>query len=251
MSLSLTQVATACSPNLSVSFLAIGGTSPYVYSVRPSGSGGIIDPVTGVYTAPAQVAVDPLMTSDVIQVRDSLGAIATASILVGTPVMLFCDILQNQLGLDANHVFLWDQKIFKPVDFGLYIVVSVPLCKPFGNNKTYSSSGNSDPLISNQYINMMATVDMDIISRGPAARDQKEQVVMALQSDYSERQQEANSFQISKLPVGSHFVNISEIDGAAIPYRYKISLGMQYTTLRTMQVPYFDVFATTQVTTNS
>jgi hypothetical protein len=243
--LNLMQTYTAIGPGITASFQAYGGSgSGYVYTVRSGGCGGTIVNDTGIYTAPGSVSENPATISDVIQVRDSSGNIATASILVGTPLLLLCDILQNQLGLDSNHIYVWDQKLFQPTDNLLYIAVSVPNCKPFGNTTEYDANGNSI-----QSVNMVAEIGIDIISRGPAARDQKELVLMALQSVYSEQQQEANSFQISRL---SHsFVNLSEIDGAAIPYRYRIGMNLTYFVKSTQAIPYFNVFSTTQVVVNS
>jgi len=101
---------------------------------------------------------------------------------------------------------------------------------------------------SQQYCNVNAMMSIDAISRGPAARDQKEQIVMALQSDYAQRQMEMNSFSIGRLPVG--FVNLSYQDGAAITYRYKIDFNMQYAVPLVKSVPYFDTFTQPTVYTN-
>jgi len=247
MSLSLAQTLTAIGPGLTSSFLVAGGTGPYTYSVRPNGAGGTINS-SGLYTAPASVGETPQTLYDTIQVVDSTTPTplsATATILVGTPLLLFCEIIQNQLGLAQGRVYLWDQKVFQPTDSGLYVAVSVPSCKPFANNTSYDGNGNAI-----QSVNMLATVDIDIISRGPAARDQKEQVMLALMSDYSQLQQTANSFLIAKLPPGSRFLNLSNIDGAAIPYRYKISVNMQYFVTKTQATPYYNTFAQPTVYTN-
>lgn len=249
MSLRVIQNFTAVAPGISSYFGASGGTGPYVFSVLDGGAGGTINASTGLYTAPAQMSEIPAQISDVIQVRDSLAAVATASILVGTPLLLLCDIIQNQMGLAQGRVYLWDQKIMQPTDDGLYVAVSMPSCKPFANNINYDGSGAG--LLGIQTVNMMATVDIDIISRGPAARDQKELVLMTLNSVYSEQQQEANSFLIGRLPAGSRFINLSDVDGAAIPYRYKISMNMQYAVTKNLQVPYYDDFEEPGVVTNS
>lgn len=243
MSLSIAQSLTAISPGITSSFLAAGGTPPYEYSVRPNGAGGSIDS-TGIYTPPSQVGETPQTMFDTIQVEDSStpALIATSQILVGSPLLLFCDIIQNQLNLPQGRVYLWDTKVMQPTDSGLYIAVSVPRCKPFANNNRFDSNGNS-----NQYVSMQATIDIDIISRGPAARDQKEQVILALNSYYAQSQQEANSFFIGKLPANSAFINLSGIDGAAIPYRYKISVNMLYTVSKTSAEPYFDTYQTPSI----
>jgi hypothetical protein len=251
MSLSVAQTLTAVAVNLTSSFSGVGGTPPYTYSVRPLGAGGTIDS-DGTYTAPSVVNAGlygpPKQIYDTIQVIDSTGAIATAQILVGDALLLFCDIIQNQLGLKNGRVYLWDQKINQPDDAGLYVAVQVLSCKPFGNSNIPDGSGGG--LVSGQSVNMYAQLQVDIISRNTEARDRKEEVIMALVSDYARQQMAANSFYIGSLPPGAQFVNLSDPDGAAIPYRFNISVSLQYFFVKNQAVPYFDQFATPQVVTN-
>ena len=240
--LTLSQSISAVAANCLGSFLGIGGTPPYTYSVIPFGAGGTINSTTGAYVAPVVASSSPKQAYDYIQVTDSLGATATARILVGTPLLLMCDIIQNGMNLATDQTWIWDQKIFVPTDSRLYVGLSVPSCKPFGN----INSIVSDPvqgMIQIQATNMSAIVDIDIISRGPDARDRKEQVLLALNSVYAEQQQEANSFYYGKLPAGSQFINLSNLDGAAIPYRYKISFRMQYMYSITSPAQYFGTFS--------
>lgn len=244
MALSLTQTATAVGANSPASFLGVGGTGALVYSVLPGGAGGTIDASTGEYVGPAVASSDPATAFDTIQVKDSLNATATSKILVGTALLLFCDIIQKELVLPVGRVYIWDQKIMQPTDSGLYVAVSVMSPKPFGN----SNRASSDGLKSEQFVSMFAAVDIDIISRGPTARDRKEEVILALESDYARRQQNANSFYIAKL--SSNFINLSEIDGAAIPYRYRITVNMQYAVQKVKPTSYFDNF-TDELTVNN
>lgn len=247
MSLSLAQSATAVATTCPASFVGIGGTPPYVYSVLPNGAGGTINSRSGRYTSPAVASSDPKFASDTIQVVDSTSATATTKILVGTPLILFCDIIQNQLGLANGRVYVWDQKIFQPTDSGLYIAISVPRCKPFGNvNETISSSGGMTQI---QSVNMLAVLDIDIISRGPEARDRKEEVILALKSQYAEQQQEAGSFSIGT--ISTAFLNLSLVDGAAIPYRYRISVQMQYVFVKSQSAQYFSNFSNVSLVTEA
>lgn len=246
MTLSLISNVSAMGPGLTTYFLASGGTAPYVYSVVAGGASGTINSSTGQYSSPVTVPASPQNAYDTIQVIDSLSATATLKILIGTPLILFCDILQNQLGLDNNHIYLWDQKIQQPKDYSLYIAVGVQNSKPFGNTNYW----NGENQTSVQSINMLDTLSLDLISRGPAARDLKGNVLMALNSTYAEQQQEFNSFFIGKLPAGAQFINLSEIDGAAIPYRFRISINLQYFVTLASSVPYYSNFQTVQVTTN-
>lgn len=243
MTLALTQSATAIGAGITASFLATGGTGPFTYAVLPDGAGGSVDS-DGIYTAPAVVPTDPSIQYATIEVTDSVAATATAQILIGTPLLLFCEVLQRELGLSNGRVYLWDQKLMQPTDSGLYVAVSVPSCKPFANINRQSTSGTD----SEQFISMLAMLDIDIISRGPAARDRKEEVILAFNSIYAQQQQEANSFYIAKLPPGSRFLNLSMVDGAAIPYRYRISINMQYAFKKTSALPYFSNFTDTVYT---
>lgn len=242
MALSLTQSLYAVGPNITSSFLGVGGPKPYSYAVISGGAGGTINSSTGVYTAPAQASSSPKQAYDTIRVTDASSATATAQILVGTPLFLLCDIIQREMNLPDGRVWVWDQKIFQKTDYDLYIGVANPANKVFGSNIVQQSQtvGNTTTLNQVQTINMLGMIDIDIRSRGPAARDMKEYVVMALNSTYSEQQQEANSFYIGRIP--TKFLNLSQGDGAAIPYRYNISIQMQYCVQKITPIPFYDSF---------
>lgn len=241
MSLSLLQSTHAMAANLPTPFGASGGVAPYTFSVLPGGAGGSINASTGLYTSPNSYG------EDTIQVVDSTTPTplsAQGTMLICTPLELVCDIIQTGMGLSQGQVYLWDQKVNIPTDSRLYVAVGVMTCKPFGNKTAYMSDDSG--LNEVQSVNMLATVTIDILSRGPAARDQKELILLALSSYYAERQQEANSFYIA--PLSTSFVNLSQIDGAAIPYRYQISCNMQYFVSQTNPVDYFNTFSAPQVT---
>jgi len=235
MTIALRGNATAIAVGVPTSFKASGGTGPYTYSVLSGGAGGTINSSTGMYTAPSSINSDPNLNTDTLKAVDSLGAIAIAEITVMSPLELFCEIIQSEMGLDNGRVYIWDQKIKEPTDFEPYIVVSILNCKPFGNTNRFDSSGNSL-----QSVNMSATLSVDIKSRGMGALNRKEEIIMALQSDYAQRQQELNGFYIGK--ISSNFVNLSQEDGAAIPYRFNLSINMQYVSKKTTAVDYYDEF---------
>jgi hypothetical protein len=239
MSLALTQSKTALGLNCKAYFLASGGTPPYSYSVVAGGAGGSIDSGTGLYTAPALVNSDPKKLYDTIRARDAASKSKTASILVGDAFVLFCEIIQHEMGLPVGRAFMWDQKIFQPTDSSLYVAISIASEKPF-SNISQPLAGNWTTL--EQIINTAALLDIDLMSRGPEARNRKEELLMALNSIYAQQQQEANGFSIGKLPYGNRFVNLSQIDGAAIPYRFKISVNLQYAVTKTKAAQYMDTF---------
>ena len=195
--LTLSQSFTAIGPNVTASFLGVGGQRPYSYAVVAGGAGGTINSRTGIYTAPAIASASPTQVSDTITITDAASATASSSILIGTPLILFCDIIQQGLGLADGRVYLWDQKINMPTDYSMFVVVSVGLSKPFANTLDYSTN-NSGGLSQIQSVNVYDLLDIDIISRGPEARDRKEEVIMALNSTYAAQQMAANSFYIGR-----------------------------------------------------
>lgn len=237
MSLALVAGSLAMAPGVPQPFTGIGGTPPYAYLVLPNGVGGTIDPSSGLYTAPNAYGTDN------IQVSDSAGNVTQTQVLVGSALQLLCDVIQQEMDLGPGQVYLWDQKINIPNDNLLYVAVAALNPKPFSNSNRPDGLGNT-----NQYVNMATTVSIDIISRGPDARDRKEQVILALNSNYAQSQQELNSFYMSK--ISTAFVNLSEIDGAAIPYRFNISMVLQYAISKTSAISYFDNFSTPSVVTN-
>lgn len=239
------QTYEAIGPNIMAYFIGYGGTSPYAYTVVPDGAGGTINATTGVYKAPATFKSNPSLAHDVIQVMDADGEVGLAKILIASPLLLFCDIIKHELNLDSRRVYLWDQKLFQPTDGGLYVAVSEASCKPFGSSNDIVPSVTGMNQI--QSVNMLSTLDIDIISRGPDARDRKEEVLLAINSVYSQQQQSANSFLIGRLPAGSRFINLSAIDGAAIPYRYRISINIQYAKTITQQAQHFDTFDSPEI----
>src|ERR1017187_4668952 len=125
MVLALAQTATAVCPRCPASFQGAGGTAPYTYYVLSGGAGGTIDLNTGVYTGPLYFKSSPFFNTDIIAVDDATGATAKAHILVGSPLLLLCEIIQKELLLESDRVYLWDQKIMQPTDFGLYVAVSM------------------------------------------------------------------------------------------------------------------------------
>lgn len=238
MTLSLTQSVTAVNKGCVASFLGVGGTAPFTYTVLPGGAGGTIGASTGIYTAPNVYPTTPATQFDTVRVTDALAATATATIAVGPPLFLFCNIIQTYMGLANGRVYLWDQKIFQPKDSDIYVIVDVVSCKPFANVNNTVSAGSG--MNQEQFVSMQASLSVNIISRGTAARDRKEEVILALESQYARQQQDAGGFYIGKL--STSFVNLSTVDGAAIPYRYKIMVNMQYAYTKTSAVDYFDTF---------
>jgi hypothetical protein len=221
-----------------IPFAPLGGTGPFEYSVTTGGAGGSIS-ASGIYTAPDSLGTDEVNIYDTNE-----DVTVSASVMVGSPLELLCDILQTEMELADGRVYLWDQKINSPSDRGLWIAVAEINPKPFSNINRMNSSQEEE-----QSVNVHSMVSLDIVSRDRSALDRKEEVLMAVNSQYARNQQALNSFRI--FPQSSRFMNLSEIDGGAIPYRFNVSLAIQYEVTKKKAVEYYDDFNDTQVETES
>lgn len=238
MSLVLRANSLALGYGAKTSFCGSGGEEPYTYSVSPGGVGGSINSSTGIYTAPRNIT-----GIDTVVVTDDDGATASLDVSVLNSLELVCDIIRTEMNLDDDRVWIWDQKIPEPKDSNIYVVLSVLACKPFSNITKFDGATGTDI----QSTNFQATVSIDIKSRSTEALNRKEELLMSLASTYAEQQQELNGFFVSTLPTS--FVNLSDQDGAAIPYHFNISIAIQYAVTKTKTVPYFDNFQDVEVTT--
>lgn len=228
---------TMMAPGNSTALSVQGGTGPYTWSVVAGGAGGTVNS-SGLYTSPNVQGVD------VVRVVDSLAAVATFSIATVSHLKLLCDIINKELALEPDHIFIWNQRLPTLKDDKLYVAVAVLLPKAFGS----SSHQNSDGSVT-QSVNFHTMVSIDIMSRTTEALERKEEVVMALSSTYAEQQQEANSFAIGKLPTA--ITPIPGEEGAGIPYRFNFSVSLQYVATKIKASPYFDDFSDVAVTTES
>lgn len=220
-------------------FSPVGGTGPYDFVVLPGGAGGSIDS-SGIYTAPLVPTApeNPRKSIATIQVTDSLSATATATINVLQPLELVCEIIRQGLGLSGDQVYIYNQKYLIPNDSRLYIPIEVLSPKPFGNtNKIQEIDG---VLTQVQSVNFATILSIDAMSRSTVALYRKEEIIMALNSLYSQQLQQAFSFYLA--PITSAFVAVNEEDGAAIPYRFNMSVTIQYAVEKYQTADYYDSF---------
>lgn len=151
-----------------------------------------------------------------------------------------CGVIQNQMGLTNEQVWIYDQKRDVPNQTKLWVVVRFLTGKPFGN------VSRVDGGVESQELHMNAVYTVDIFSRDVSALARKDEIIMAFGSQYAQRQQEIFSFKIARLPLA--FTDLSLVEGAAIPYRFSINLQVQYTQSKEQTVDYYDIFSDTLTT---
>jgi hypothetical protein len=154
------------------------------------------------------------------------------------PIKLICDILQHQLDLDKEQVWIYNQKRDIPNDFKTYYVVEYIGQRIISNIR--KEFVTNDGLMEYQSVHSLATIALDIFSRDPKAREARDQAIMALNSTYSQQVQEANGFQIARNSF--QVTNASEVEGVAELTRYSISFNVTYMSETTKSIDYFDTF---------
>jgi len=217
-----------------VQFDAADGVGPFFFSMAEGT--GTIDPATGVYQAANAPGHDVVQVTDT---GDPSAPVVQAEVVVNTALKLLCGIIQTGLGLPEGAVYLWNQKVNIPPDQGLYVAVRVQNTRFFANTSKMEDDGNGG-LLERQVTHQQDMLTVDLTSKSSSARDRRHEFVMALKNTYSRQQQQAGGFRVFPLP--KDFVNLSGIDGAAIPYRFQMSVVLQYSVTKLTPAPSWNDF---------
>lgn len=154
------------------------------------------------------------------------------------PIKQICNILQTQLGLSNEQIWIYNQKRDIPNDFGTYLVVNYLGQRIIGNVRKEYATNNG--LIEYQSVHSLANLAVDVFSRGSGARDMRDQILMALNSTYAQQVQEKYGFQIARNSF--QVTNTSEVEGVAELTRYSISFNVTYMSETNKSIEYFDTF---------
>jgi hypothetical protein len=233
---------------ITTTFEASGGIAPYTFSLVAGSQGSITS--LGVYTAPETPGNYQKSTRARILVVDSTPVTPlelTFDVSVLNVLGLLGDSIAEFMGLNNGQIMIYNQKYNIPQDTKPYIALNFVSNKPYASVKKHETI--SGQFCSVQEISNSAVIDIDIMCRTIEALERKEEILMALKSDYSINQQAFNSFNLSTLP--QSFINLTSEEGAAMLYRFKISIALQYTVRRVKQVDYYDQFNEPTILTNA
>ena len=154
------------------------------------------------------------------------------------PIKQICKIIQTQLDLTDKQIWIYNQKRDIPNDFGVYYVVNYLGQRIIGNVRKEFESNQG--LMEYQSVHNLANYQIDVLSRGNGARSERDKVIMALNSTYSQQVQEANGFQIARNSF--QVTNTSEVEGVAELNRYSISFNVTYMSETRKSIDYYDTF---------
>lgn len=149
---------------------------------------------------------------------------------------IICDILKNGMKLDADQIWIYNQRRAIPEDKRLYITVGMLSMKPYANNNSVESSsdGMNDTL--SQYLSEL--ISIDLMSYSTEAVERFNEVLGSLHSTYSQQVQELNALKISLIPTTMN--DVSAIEGATILYRIAFTLPVLRKYAMLLSASYYD-----------
>ena len=147
------------------------------------------------------------------------------------------DIIRSELGLDQQHIWIRSQnKKIPPNADELFVVVGVVDYLPISSKSYYDHTKDQE----RQVVYGRAMVQVDIFSRSIEARVRRAEILMALNSFYSQEIQNKYQFRIFELP--SSFVNNSDLEGGSDINRFTIRFYSMCSEIKIKTTAYYDTF---------
>lgn len=154
------------------------------------------------------------------------------------PLKLLRALLVTELDLAADRVFIYNAKWNIPTDDGLFALVSFVREKPYSTAKWHESTDAG--LTEVQEIAVQETYSIDLFSRSTDARERRQDVIFALNSDAAQRMCEENSMKLGDIP--TTFLDVSEVEASARLNRYRLTFNVLRLQRRERVAPYYDQF---------
>lgn len=163
------------------------------------------------------------------------------------PDIILCDILSNDMGIDASRIVVYNQNWKPPKDEDIYIVVSEGPSRIIGNvNRFEPADPDAEPPTVDREVKSVSkstTYNIEITSKNTDAKYRKEEILMAITSDYSQQKQEENQIRISRT---SQILDLSFIEGGSSLHRYQIPVIINSVVIKEREITPYDKFQTPQ-----
>jgi hypothetical protein len=137
---------------------------------------------------------------------------------------LLVNIIKQEMVLPDAAVWIRDQNAVIPKDNGLYVVVGMVSAFPTANSTRMLDVTVGMTVEEHQIseVQMMENIQIDIFSSSNSALMRSWEIIAAMQSFYSQQQQEKNNFKIFRIP--RSFLDTSSAEGGTILNRYTITV---------------------------
>lgn len=163
--------------------------------------------------------------------------------------VLVLDLIQSQMGLKDDHVFLYNQKANIPPVRDIFVCLSITGDHPFANNTQYVYNPVTDGLDQVQSVNVAETYEVWIYSVDGTARRRRHEVLWALGGTASQQLQEKHSFSIGRLP--TDLTDISYLEGTARINRYSLTFRVTCAYETRKPVGFYDQFSIPPIVTTN
>lgn len=111
------------------------------------------------------------------------------------PIKAIADIITHEMNIAPERVFLFNDLRELPTDAGLFVVIDEQDYPPHGAELKYKEVNNS--LMEVTTLNVKKRIMISLISKNTDARMRQYEPQMALNSTYSQQQQELYGFHVS------------------------------------------------------
>jgi hypothetical protein len=154
------------------------------------------------------------------------------------PIKVVLGILQSELGLDQNHIYLANQDHIMPKDGMSVMLEYLGPDEPIASKSYFDDALNTE--VQQTVVRHMIQISIMSLAPDNSARIRKEEIALALQSFYSQRQQDANQIGIAWLTDAP--VDGSYQDGTTMLHRFITSCFVQALHQKIKASGYFDNF---------
>lgn len=158
---------------------------------------------------------------------------------VQEPIITLVQLIRDELALERQQVVVYNQKWRIPPTGSLFIVVGFENSTPYSWSKNYIPN-LKEQLVSVQTMNAAELYKITLYCSEAESRIRKNEIVLAMSSDRSERLQEQYQFKIANL--SDSFLDTSAVEATARLNRYDISVKLLTSYTKNTSVPYFDEF---------
>ncbi len=150
------------------------------------------------------------------------------------------DVVKHEMELEDDRIVIYNQGIQIPEDPNLWLAVRFVSSRIISSRTAIESVGDEAAVEVNR-INTNEHLAVDIMSKNLEALQRKEEVIMALNSIYSQQQQEKYSFQIARI---APIQDISQVEGDSILYRFEVPVVMFSWYSKTKSQTFYDRYST-------
>jgi hypothetical protein len=155
-----------------------------------------------------------------------------------SPIVILRDIIKTQMNLNNDRIWVYNQSKSIPTDKELFVVLE------FLNSKVYSARNSYIPTNTGMQeqptMNTVEEYAIKIASVNDDATFRKEEIILALNSDYSIQQQQIYQFRIAQIP--NTFLNVSSVEASKMLNRYDIHIKVFAFYSKSNNVSYYNTF---------